>query len=239
MGTTDFLYAIADAPQMMDQCECSLQRFTTLSLVMLIDGNKAVLCDGFDSLSDSPSDDERISNMADILGSFYGPDMINCCFYDSECIINPTIDDTDSMAFNSRAWRWQKCSQVAYLQRAPDSDPLRSTLLTLDVLFDQCDYIFGNGTADALKTENARFLSVFGGANPRSGSYPNTTNVFYLDFSDDPWVEASVGRTTYPSLPYCMTTCDGCGHCGAGVPDDLTECDDEASAFIGEILAAV
>ena len=42
------------------------------------------------------------------------------------------------------------------------------------------------------------------------------SSIFYLDFSDDPWAEASVRRALGPGLPFCMTTCDGCGHCGAG-----------------------
>ena len=28
-------------------------------------------------------------------------------------------------------------------------------------------------------------------------------------------------------LHYCFEQCDGCGHCGAGVPKNVTKCSDE------------
>ena len=64
------------------------------------------------------------------------------------------------------------------------------------------------------------------------------SNIFYLDFSDDPWAEASVKGAEGATLPFCKTTCDGCGHCGAGVPRRLHKCFDEADAFVNGVLAA-
>ncbi len=64
------------------------------------------------------------------------------------------------------------------------------------------------------------------------------SSIFYLDFSDDPWAEASVRRALGPGLPFCMTTCDGCGHCGAGVARGETKCYGEADAFVEGVLAA-
>ena len=43
---------------------------------------------------------------------------------------------------------------------------------------------------------------------------------------------------TAPSLPYCMTTCDGCGHCGAGVPPSLRRCFDASDVFVQAALEA-
>ena len=65
------------------------------------------------------------------------------------------------------------------------------------------------------------------------------SSIFYLDFSDDPWAEASVRASLGPpslELSYCMTTCDGCGHCGAGVLPNLTSCNQAADAFVEKVL---
>lgn len=169
-------------------------------------------------------------------------------------------------AGNARSWRWQKCSELAYLQSAPTglmqsalpedegvpardgrytdgSDvPLRSPRLTLDKLLAQCDGAFGAGTSSALRKSNAKFNKLYGGADPRTATLPvaaAATSVFYLDFSDDPWAAASVRGPLGPpslTLSYCMTTCDGCGHCGAGVPANLTACDEAADRFVDEVL---
>ena len=64
------------------------------------------------------------------------------------------------------------------------------------------------------------------------------TNIFFLDYSDDPWMEASVKTSLSESMQWCLTTCDGCGHCGAGVPSDLTQCTDEAQRFVDEWMGA-
>lgn len=111
--------------------------------------------------------------------------------------------------------------------------------LTLEALYDQCDYMFGKGTAAAIASRNAKFDAKFGGAKPRSGTLPKSSNIFYFDFSDDPWETASVqGPGPQGSnLQYCMTTCDGCGHCGAGNLH-LTACSEKSLKFVAEILAA-
>lgn len=40
-----------------------------------------------------------------------------------------------------------------------------------------------------------------------------------------------------PDMPYCMTTCDGCGHCGAGVPKNVTKCKDFEAQYIDKWIA--
>lgn len=46
----------------------------------------------------------------------------------------------------SRGWRWQKCFEMAFLQRAPTTQaPLRSPALFLRTLLQQCDDVFGLG----------------------------------------------------------------------------------------------
>ena len=77
---------------------------------------------------------------------------------------------------NSRSWRWQKCSSVAYLQSRP-AGGVRSPLLTLDALLSQCSYVFSVQP----QAGNAALLSEYGGPTP------STTNVLSLSYSDDPW----------------------------------------------------
>ena len=52
-----------------------------------------------------------------------------------------------------------------------------------------------------------------------------------MDYSDDPWQSASVlgaGKDWEKNdLHYCFEQCDGCGHCGEGVPKNVTKCSDE------------
>ena len=104
-----------------------------------------------------------------------------------------------------RPWRWQKCTEVAYLQIAPKTGSLRSPALTLDALLGQCEAIFGEGTFPATEQANA----VYGGQTP------NATDVFYTNFSDDPWKYASINFTDpsglAPTLQTCFVECTDCG----------------------------
>jgi len=200
-GDTDFMYAIADATAMLDQY-----------------GSKAELCAGLQEIAPDASDDERISNLGDIINKAYGSTFVSGCFYDSVCVRDRTKSGS---GVGERQWRWQKCSQLAYLQAAPRNDlRVRSELLTLDVLLAQCDFMFG------VTPDTSIINAKFGGANPKG------TNIFFINYSDDPWKAASVEHSEGASLPFCMTTCDGCGHCGAGVPANLTKCEDSASDYV-------
>ena len=41
---------------------------------------------------------------------------------------------------------------------------------------------------------------------------------------------------TSKALPFCLTTCDGCGHCGAGVPPTKRACFDASDAWVDALL---
>ena len=58
---------------------------------------------------------------AAIIAEHYGPAFAADCYYDSECLRNLTAGPGPSElgGLNSRSWRFQKCSELAYLQRAP------------------------------------------------------------------------------------------------------------------------
>ena len=221
LGDTDFMYAAADGPAMMDQY-----------------GDKADLCAGLALLPPQPTARQRIVNLARVVQQHYGPSFASECFYDSECVQSaarlPTLNSL--AALNARSWRFEKCSEVAYLQSAPLSGQrLRSKRLTIASLLEQCEYIFGSGTNDRMRARNGRLQANFGGALPATGKSP-ASEIFYLDFSDDPWAEASVKGETAHDLPFCLTTCDGCGHCGAGVPANLTKCFDASDAWVEKVL---
>ena len=216
LGQDDFWYAVADGAAMCDQY-----------------GNKAELCNALD-VGAAATDASRIDALVELLNTHYGPDFAADCYYDSNCLRNTSTSAPSQLGgSNSRAWRYQKCSELGYLQRAPDSGSLRSTALTIDALERQCDYVFGPGTAAAGRLRNEAHNARFGGLDPRSGDFPDTSNILYLDFSDDPWAEVSVNRTTRPSLPFCLTTCDGCGHCGT--PSDA--CAAAEDEFVRGLLA--
>jgi len=224
LGDPDFFYAVADGAAMMDQY-----------------GAKSRLCAGLAKLPSSPSDMDRLSNLESIISQHYGQNFAAGCFYDSECLQKDkvSIKGNGLGGFNDRSWRWQKCSEIAFLQPAPSKGtPMRSANLTLNALLHQCDYVFGDGTAAAMQSRNKEFNAKFGGAKPTSGAYPNSSNIFYLDFSDDPWEEASVSEAQGPTLNYCMTTCNGCGHCGAGVPFTQHQCTDKSKQFVAGVLEA-
>jgi len=223
-GDNDFRYGVADGAAMIDQY-----------------GGKAELCNAFKNLPSNPSDDERIANLKATLDDHYGQGSVGGGFYDSECVKTPNPPSHCASGVlggvNDRSWRFQKCSELGYLQPAPtNQSAMRPSKLSLQDLLDQCDYCFGDGQSASLKENNAAFQSKFGGGEPASGTV-GASNILFLDYSDDPWQRASVTQTTDPSLPFCLTTCDGCGHCGSGVPSSLHHCSDVRSQFITDTLS--
>jgi hypothetical protein len=211
-GDTDFYYMIADQVAMMDQY-----------------GAKASLCEGLKSLPSSPSDEQRLENLNEVVTNHYGPGYAGDCFYNSDCVRNNGPDAV------MRSWRWQKCLELAYLQPAPASESLRASALTLDALIAQCQYMFPEIAPAKPDTEG--FDAKFGGAVPAfEGEL--ASNIIFLDYSDDPWLEASPMKEN-PGMPYCRTTCDGCGHCGAGAPYSKRQhCQDVATQSVAEWLGS-
>jgi hypothetical protein len=203
LPATDFFYMVADGAAMADQY-----------------GQKARLCAAIDK-GTSSTDIERMSILAAFIKSYWGENFASGCFYDTDCVRN-NKDIWHNDGGTSRCWRWQKCTEVAYLQSAPlgalASHRLRSVNLTISALLQQCQDMFAeNGTTIDTAAGVKRMLERFGGASPQ-----NMTNVFFSDFSDDPWQQASVRSQTAPSLPFKLVTFDGAGHChDLGKPSDL------------------
>jgi hypothetical protein len=92
---------------------------------------------------------------------------------------------------------------MAFLQTAPAVGALRSHRLDLSHLLAQCEQIFGPGITPNTTATNLRY----------GGDHPTYTNVFFADFSDDPWQRASMREGDGSTLEYYLAQCDGCGHC--------------------------
>ena len=156
MGDEDFMYMLADGYSMIVQY-----------------GGKAELCDALEGRED----EEAVEGLRSALFNHFGDDFGQDCYYDSECL---KVVDGPALGMmgrqNSRSWRFQKCTEVAYLQSRPQGG-IRSSLLTLSALESQCKYVFG-ATPDS---GNALLNSA------RGGAAPDVTNVLSLSYSDDPW----------------------------------------------------
>lgn len=75
--------------------------------------------------------------------------------------------------------------------------------MNLDYHLRQCAAIFGQPMFPSSVKMNQKF----------GGAFPTATNVFYSDFSDDPWARASVTYPPSSDQPYKFAMCDDCGHC--------------------------
>eukprot|EP01138_Halocafeteria_seosinensis_P014312 gb/GECG01014612.1/.p1 GENE.gb/GECG01014612.1/~~gb/GECG01014612.1/.p1 ORF type:complete len:219 (+),score=8.47 gb/GECG01014612.1/:1-657(+) len=139
----------------------------------------------------------------DFVVNFWGKDFAHNCFYDTRCLIN----NSTRWQPTSRAWRWQKCTELAYFQVAPQQNSLRPQAVDFEYHIDQCKSIFNFDSYGGPATQaiNDRF----GGAEPNT---KNASNIFYSNGSDDPWKMASVRDNLSSTLIEYTAVCDGCGH---------------------------
>lgn len=158
---------------------------------------KSQLCSAVD-LPQNSSDDEVMRNFAKFSNSFWGDNFCSGGFYNTKQLADPKRWD-----INSRSWRYQTCAQVSYFNTAPPSGSLRSESVDLKYHLDQCAAVFGKRMFPASLDMNKKF----------GGAFPHATNVFYSDFSDDPWQRASVDYPVSSTQPYSLAQCDDCGHC--------------------------
>ena len=191
-GDTDFLYFLGDS------IANSVQY-----------GGKALVCDHLTKLPALPTPQQYLANWQAYTLDALGPNPASSgCFYDSECMAQ-TNGST-----SARSWYWMKCDHLAYLQTAPTKQPpMRPASVTVKRLIDQCKYIFGDDQdpTPGVNTFNAKH----GGLHPEK---LGQTKVAYFVFSDDPWKPLQPSAELGPTLPQIYTDCDGCAHCGAGVP---------------------
>ena len=92
---------------------------------------------------------------------------------------------------------------MSYFNTAPVTGSLRDESVNLKYHLDQCAKVFGKHMFPSSREMNAKY----------GGEFPTAHNVFYSDFSDDPWQRASVWFSPSDSQPYHLAMCDNCGHC--------------------------
>lgn len=195
LSDPDFLYMVADSGAMAIQYN-----------------HKEDLCS---TLIPAYQNGEAMDKVfADFTNSYWGPQFGASCFYDTNCFADPK---EHSMA---RQWRWQKCSQLAYLQVAPPHGSIRSHMVNYTALIQQCHDAFGPKVYPQSESFNKKF----------GGAYPNGGYTIFVDASDDPWQQASVYTSLSETEPYLFIECDGCGHCidlhatSLDDPEALTVC---------------
>lgn len=212
LGDVDFMYGLGDSVATAVQY-----------------GNKELLCDALLPLYKQRVPSGRLSDwqyakvFANYTSHAWGPNFFAGCFYNSTCMRDATHG---AVAQPARSWYWLKCTQLGYLQSAPQQGlTTRPRALTTAKLLEQCGYIFGAEAPIITDAKVAAFNAKVGG-----GTIGEEAKILEVDYSDDPWKMAtSVGvvqRAQWllsEQQPFMLLTCDGCGHCGAGVPSALSE----------------
>lgn len=181
-------------------------------------GSKFAMCDQLAAMGKDASDATKMETFANFTNTFWGPDFGAGCFYDSSCLADPTRYEAGA---TDRSWRWQKCYQLSYFQPAPAKNSLRSSVVTMDYHYEQCKKVFGLEPPDVSKINDK-----FGAEKIQ------VDKVFFSDFSDDPWREASVvSNDDIPDTSeFHLVQCDECGHC----MDFSTPSDTEPAALTAE-----
>ena len=223
-GTVDFAYALGDSVASAVQYGRKSMLCEALQVVY---GDAARAGGGTADYGDAWA---LASLFANYTRRAWGAAYFSGCFYNSTCMRSAT---RGSIAESARSWYFLKCTQLGYLQVAPASGlATRPAQLTTRALMEQCKYIFGPEAPLLTPAKVAAFNEQIGG-----GDIGKTSRIFEIDYSDDPWkmatTTAAVQRQAWPlttEQPFMLLTCDGCGHCGAGVPASKRDAIDEQAA---------
>ena len=179
LSATDFAYMVADGIAMADQYS-----------------RKDSLCAAMEAPG-AASDPMRAASR--FILKFWGNDFPKGCFYNTTCVREGPTEKWNGGT--ARCWRWQKCTQMAYLQAVPSSTSgvpaLRSTSLTLEALLSQCDEMFKRRPdVNCGKVWRQRTLQ------------KNASNIFFSDFRII-WRRASVRRGHGKDLQYMLVKATG------------------------------
>jgi pimeloyl-ACP methyl ester carboxylesterase len=196
-----------DFPAALKQMHCEEDMAEVDYLYMLADswsmadqyGKKSALCSAIMAAPEDADIHTLTQTFADFSLSYWGEGFCSAGFYNTKALADPARWDT-----NSRSWRWQTCYQVAWFNTAPAQGSIRSQRVNLDYHLKQCEHIFGYKMSPATQP----LIKKYGGDMPHP-----VHNVFYSDFSDDPWRTASVQYPPAIDQPYHLAMCDDCGHC--------------------------
>eukprot|EP01086_Lenisia_limosa_P007614 TRINITY_DN27648_c0_g1_i1.p1 TRINITY_DN27648_c0_g1~~TRINITY_DN27648_c0_g1_i1.p1 ORF type:complete len:253 (-),score=84.88 TRINITY_DN27648_c0_g1_i1:35-793(-) len=112
---------------------------------------------------------------------------------------------TPTAAMNYRQWWWQKCSEVAYFQNAPEHHRVRSKYLTLDWHLNKCKAVFNIPMHPTVKSMNL----IYGGMERAEG----LSQIVNACGSQDPWSHVSACKTRNQDAVGRTVHCYNCGHC--------------------------
>lgn len=177
--------------------------------------SKSQLCSAILSVDEDATPDVLMSTFSEFSKEYWGDDFCTGGFYNTKALADPKRWDT-----NSRSWRYQTCAQVGWFNTAPKSGSLRGETVNLKYHLDQC--------AEVFKIPNM-FPDIKGMRKEFGGDTPTASQVFYSDFSDDPWAKVSVQYPVTSSQPYKMAMANDLGHCS-----DLHEPSDSDSDALKE-----
>jgi len=186
-------------------------------------GFKQQLCEGVEELTD---DYQNVSFSDQAAVTFLAAQMVTLrtlafSFSSLRNCTSAPKSDPSKCSVQTRPWWWLKCTQLGWFKTAPVSGLSSVPFEDLNVkkFLETCSYMYP-GASLVNDQRIAAFNSLFGGA-----AQLNVTNVFTIDYSDDPWKMATttslVERQSWPlqeTQPFMLLTCDGCGHCGGGAP---------------------
>ncbi|RLN92056.1 hypothetical protein BBJ28_00017064 [Nothophytophthora sp. Chile5] len=210
LADADFFYMVADAAAMAVQY-----------------GHKDVVCDHM--VGAFERNESLIEAFANFTIEMYGSSFGSGCFYDTKCLA-----DDPARWGDDRSWRWQKCSQLAYFQVAPEENSLRSAMVDLAYHEKQCHAVFGDVVDPARGVQE--ITKLYG------GDHPTGHKIFFSNGGDDPWQRASVLHTLSEDEIANLARCDLCGHCGdlranPNAPEPLKRQREEILKYLTEWLA--
>ncbi|KAJ3448085.1 peptidase s28 family protein [Anaeramoeba flamelloides] len=135
----------------------------------------SAVCDPMIKAKNDGSD--LILAFADYCKDFFFKVMKTTAVQYSDDYMKITKTDTTGKAIAQRTWWWQKCSQLAYFQIAPQTNPIRSPKITLDWHKQKCSTVYGSG----IWPNTQAIIDEFG-SNEIKG-----TNIFFTNGANDPW----------------------------------------------------
>jgi len=168
--------------------------------------NKQWLCDAMVPVP-TMNTQQRRELFANFTTTYWGAAFPRDCFYDTACLNSTDPTTQQRWQPTARAWRAQKCSEVAWWQVAPAQGSLRSQMVNLDYHFQQCKYIFSDPNLPLPSVDAVN--AVYGGLQPQS---KGATKIYSANFGDDPWRTVCLRDMPNAELPAFIAHCDGCGH---------------------------
>ncbi|KAH3755954.1 serine carboxypeptidase S28 family protein [Pelomyxa schiedti] len=184
MSDNDFMWMLSDAETLPIQY-----------------GHFHNLCDPMMDAFDNGQD--IVQAMADVCNSYFYPTYCGTVgpYLYSDQIMKQIIIAPYS---GQRTWWWMVCNELSYAQTYPGQLGIRSPRITIDWHKEKCDTVFGTGV---WPPDTDAFNAKYGGKNPK------TTNVYYLNGSQDPWQWSAIRQSLSDSCPAWVMTGYDVGHC--------------------------